>query len=72
MAVFVAVEPRVNRGDRRTRTPCPEALRALTIWPRLDRRALARAGCDKERLARYISHRTRMPLRSIQVLLERS
>jgi hypothetical protein len=47
-------------------------LRALAIWPRLDRRALARRGCDKERLAKYISRRTRMPLASIEVLLDRS
>jgi hypothetical protein len=72
MAVFVAVDPHVSRGDGRSQTLCPAALRALTIWPRLDRRALARAGCDKERMARYISHRTRMPLGSIETLLDRS
>jgi hypothetical protein len=70
MAVHVTVEPRASQGH--AQTLCPEALRALSIWPRLDRRALARAGCDKERLARYISRRTRMPLRSIETLLERS
>jgi hypothetical protein len=72
MAVYVAVQPSVNRGDGRAQTPCPAALRALAIWPRLDRRALARRGCDKERLAKYISRRTQMPLRSIELLLDRS
>jgi hypothetical protein len=72
MAVFVAVEPRVTRGESRTREVCPAALRAMNIWPRLDRRELTRRGCDKARLAKYISRRTRMPLRSIEILLERS
>jgi len=72
MAVFVAVEPRIVRGEGRAQTVCPAALRAMAIWPRLDRRALARSGCDKARLARYISRRTRMPLHSIETLLERS
>jgi hypothetical protein len=70
MAVFVAVERRVIKSEGRT--VCPAALRAMTIWPRLDRRELARRGCDNARLARYISRRTRMPLHSIETLLERS
>jgi hypothetical protein len=72
MAVFVAVEPRVVSRESRSRAVCPAVLRAMTIWPRLDRRELARRGCDHARLAKYISRRTRMPLRSIEILLERS
>ena len=72
MAVHVAVEPRSNAGNGRVQDLCPAAQRALTMWPRLDRRELSRRGCDKARLAKYVSRRTRLPLSSIEAILERS
>ena len=71
MAISVVVEPRL-RPAARVQDMCPAALRAMVIWPRLDRRALARCGCDPARIANYVSRRTRMPIRSIEALLKRS
>ena len=72
MAISVAVEPRVHVAGARSVELCPAALRAMTIWPRLDRRQLSRCGCDTTRLAGYIARRTRMPIRSIEALLKRA
>jgi hypothetical protein len=72
VAVVVAVGPRGIRNEGRARDLCPAAARALVIWPRLDRRELARRSCDKKRLARYISRRTSLPVGSIVALLDRS
>ncbi len=60
--------------DRRTRNTrhqdwCRAQLRAMALWPRLDRRALARCGCDPARIALYVSHRTRMPVKAIETIL---
>lgn len=43
--------------------------RALAIWPRLDRRALARCHHDPRRIAALVSRRTSMPIESILALL---
>jgi hypothetical protein len=72
VAVVVAVGPRGIRSEGRAQDLCPAAARALVIWPRLDRRELARRRCDKKRLARYISRRTTLPVGSIITLLDRS
>jgi hypothetical protein len=72
MAISVAVEPRTRPMSTRAQDLCPAAVRAMVIWPRLDRRALARCGCDATRIAKYVSRRTRMPARSIETLLSRS
>jgi hypothetical protein len=72
MAISVAVEPRARSATVRAQDLCPAAIRAMVIWPRLDRRALARCGCDTVRIANYVSRRTRMPARSIEALLNRS
>ena len=72
MAISVAVELRMRSVTMRAQALCPAALRAMVIWPRLDRRALARCGCDSTRIANYVSRRTRMPARSIETLLNRS
>ena len=71
MAISVAVEPRIHVAGARSQL-CPAAQRALMIWPRLDRRQLARCGCDTARIAGFVSRRTRMPVRSIEALLDRS
>lgn len=72
MAISVAAEPRERPVTERGQDLCPAAIRAMVIWPRLDRRALARCGCDTVRIANYVSRRTRMPARSIVTLLNRS
>ncbi len=72
MAVSVVSEPGVRQATARAQDLCPAAVRAMVIWPRLDRRALARCGCDSARIAKYVSRRTRMPARSIEALLNRS
>jgi hypothetical protein len=71
MAISAAVGSRVRPATVRVPDACPAALRAMVIWPRLDRRALARCGCDPARIANYVSRRTRMPARSIEALLSR-
>ncbi len=44
----------------------------MALWPRLDRRALARCGCDPARIANYVSRRTRLPTKAIEALLSQS
>ena len=44
--------------------------RAILIWPRLDRRMLAKCGCDARRIARFVSHRTSLPVEQIAAMLE--
>jgi hypothetical protein len=72
MAISVTVEHRARPVTAREQGLCPAATRAMVIWPRLDRRALARCGCDTVRIANYVARRTRMPARSIETLLNRS
>jgi hypothetical protein len=43
--------------------------RALAIWPGLDRSRLNRTHGDPWKIARLVSHRTRMPFESIVALL---
>lgn len=72
MAISVVIESRTRPGSVRVEGWCPAALRAMALWPRLDRRALARCRCDPARIANYISRRTRMPARAIETLLSQS
>jgi hypothetical protein len=72
MAISVAVQPRSQSVPGRGADLCPAAVRAMSIWPRLERRALARCGCDTTRIAIYVSRRTKTPVRSIEALLSRS
>ncbi len=51
---------------------CPAQRKAMALWPRLDRRALIRAGCSPARIARYVARRTRVPESAIQHLLEQA
>ena len=69
MAISVQVDLQTQRSSSRAQAMCPAQLRALALWPRLDRRALARCGCDPARIANYVSRRTRMPTKSIETLL---
>ena len=66
-------QPIVRAPDRAAvRPPRPECSldqRALALWPRLDRRALTRCGCDAGRIARYVARRTSLPLDSIVAML---
>jgi hypothetical protein len=68
---MTAVARLAENQARPSRSPswCHAQLRAMALWPRLDRRALARCGCDPARLALYISHRTRMPVSAIEKIL---
>jgi hypothetical protein len=55
--------------DERAEGACPLDERALFLWPRLDRRALTRCGCDPYRIAAYVARRTSLPLESIVAML---
>lgn len=57
---------RVGAADGRA---CRYYERALTIWPRLDRRALSRCACDPERIAGIVARRTSMPFEAILALI---
>jgi hypothetical protein len=72
MAISVQVDIQTQPAGPRTQEPCPALTRAMALWPRLDRRALARNGCDPARIARRISRRTGMPEQAIETLLSRS
>ena len=72
MAISVQVDVRAQRPGQKAQVWCPAQMRAMALWPRLDRRALARAGCDPARIANYISRRTRIPARAIETLLSES
>ena len=63
----MATSVQVEAQDR-----CPPQARAMALWPRLDRRALSRCGCDPARIANYVSRRTRLPRKAIETLLSRS
>jgi hypothetical protein len=49
--------------------PADYRRRALAIWPGLDRSRLSRTHGDPWKIARLVSHRTRMPFESIVALL---
>lgn len=61
--------PGIRDRDRSHRPSLTE--RALAIWPRLDRRALARCADDPKRLARFVSRRTRLAPEAILSMLVR-
>ena len=56
----------VDVGDSKT---CQYSVRALSIWPRLDRRALSRCACDPNRIARLVARRTSLPMDAILALV---
>ncbi len=57
-------------GRRPAAETCTFTQRALLIWPRLDRRTLARCGCDARRIAAYVARRTSLPVEVITAILE--
>ncbi len=57
---------------RRSAPACAFTQRAMLIWPRLDRRSLARCGCDSRRIAAYIARRTKLSVDAITAILEDS
>ena len=46
--------------------------RALLLWPRLDRRRLARTGGDPRRIARLVCRRSSLPVEVIVAMLTES
>jgi hypothetical protein len=72
MAISMELEIQAQQPSSRALDSCPAQTRAMALWPRLDRRALTRCGCDPARLANYISRRTRMPKQAIETLLSQS
>jgi 5-formyltetrahydrofolate cyclo-ligase len=57
---------RIGTGGGRA---CRYYERALSIWPRLDRRALSRCACDPQRIARVVARRTSLPMEAILALI---
>jgi hypothetical protein len=58
------------RGSVRPARPaCSLDERAMSPWPRLDRRTLTRCDCDAARIARYVARRTSLPIESITAML---
>ena len=72
MAMSVSVQSGGRQGSVRAQDWCPAQLRAMALWPRLNRRTVARCGCDAGRIAHYVSRRTRIPAEAIETLLEKS
>lgn len=69
MVVSGQVGLRIQRTSSKAQDWCQAQARAMDLWPRLDRRALTRCGCDPARIANYVSRRTRMPKKAIEMLL---
>jgi hypothetical protein len=69
MAISLPVGIQSPQPNHRAQDPCSARVRAMALWPRLDRRSLTRCGCDPTRIAKYVSRRTRMPAKSIETLL---
>jgi hypothetical protein len=62
--------PAPSPNSRPAAETCPFTRRAMAIWPRLDRRTLARCGCDPHRIAAFVAHRTSLPIEVITAILE--
>jgi len=62
--------PATAPGQRSAVEACAFTQRAMLIWPRLDRRILARCGCDARRIATYVARRTSLPVEVIIAILE--
>ncbi len=68
----IGVDPMAFAASDPARAGRPRAAiarRALTLWPRLDPRALSRCGQDIDALARLVSRRTSLPPETIRRLL---
>jgi len=71
MTTSVEIAPQALPQSRAVSGPYPAQVRAMALWPRLDRRALARCGGNPARIANYVSRRTRLPAKAIETLLTR-
>jgi hypothetical protein len=71
MAILGTTGDQRRRRSVRLEEVCPAAMRAAALWPRLDRRALARCGCDPVCIANFVARRTRMSAKAIELLLTR-
>ena len=63
------MDSRASRFDSGNGTVCLYNLRALSIWPRLDRRALSRCAGDPQRIASVVARRTSLPIDAILALI---
>ena len=74
LIVLPALPRRCPRWGHRMTEDATECLacRALGLWPRLDRRKLARAAPDLERIARLAEQRTIYDIETIKGMLTRS
>lgn len=55
--------------DVQARGACLLNRRAMLLWPRRDRRALARCRCDPWRIATYVARRTSLPPEPVEAML---
>jgi hypothetical protein len=62
--------PRVTTGEFRSGDRSAVVQYAMFVWPRLDRRVLARFGGDVRRIAAYVARRTSLPVEEIVEMLE--
>lgn len=62
--------PATAPSQRSSVEACVFSQRAMLIWPRLDRRVLARCGHDPRRIAAYVARRTSLPVETITAILE--
>ena len=69
----LAILPRLHSGPSHERPVSSDRAerRAMEMWPRLSHRAIHRCCGDPARMATYISHRTKMGSKSIEILLAR-
>jgi hypothetical protein len=65
----MTVHPGVSPAAGRVRRTADPERRAAAMWPRLDRRALARCGGDPERIARLVERRTALSHEVILLIL---
>jgi hypothetical protein len=65
---MTAAAPAANR--RSALEACALMQRAMSIWPRLDRRGLVRCGCDARKIAKYVARRTSHSVEAITAILE--
>lgn len=63
------MESGAGRSDVADGRSCRYYERALSIWPRLDRRALSRCACDPRRIAGVVARRTSLPFDAILALI---
>ncbi len=68
MAGTQATVPQTGRASR-PRVLAETARRALLLWPRLERRALARCAGDPACIANHVSRRTSLPPHIVRAMI---